>query len=171
MRKFVMLSCTVLAIAAAPVVVAADEVPATSKPAAEVKEAAPASKTGDIHCEMSFTLSGWSVFYKKYKGNGTVTCNNGQSMKVALKSEGGGLTAGKSTIDDGHGDFTGVKDIKDVLGDYASGGAHAGAGKSTIASGLTKGEVSLSMTGKGRGVDLGVDFGKFTIAPEGTKMD
>jgi hypothetical protein len=163
MRKFALISCTVLALAGTPVLAADGIPPPPPSP--------PPPSASDVHCEMSFTLSGWSVFYKKYKGSGLVMCNNGQSMKVALKSEGGGLTAGKSTIDDGHGDFTGVHDIKDVLGDYATGGAHAGAGKSASASGLTKGDVSLSMTGKGRGVDLGVDFGKFTIAPEGTKLD
>ena len=84
-------------------------------------------------------------------------------MKVLLKSEGGGFTFGKSTIDDGRGLFTGVNHINDVLGEYVSGCAHAGAGQSAAATGLTKGEVSLSLTGKGRGVDVGVDFGKFTI--------
>lgn len=117
-----------------------------------------------LDCKMRFSMSGWSAFYKIYKGSGTVTCNNGQSMKVSLKSEGGGLTAGKSTIDDGHGEFTGVNDITDVLGDYATGTGHAGIGESASASGLTKGDVSLSLTGSGRGVNLGVDFGKFTIA-------
>jgi hypothetical protein len=119
-----------------------------------------------VSCDITYTLSSWAVFYKTARGHGTVTCSDGQSMDVLLRSEGGGFTFGKSTIDDGHGRFTGVHDISDVLGDYASGGAHAGAGQSAAASGLTKGEVSLSMTGTGRGVDLGVDFGRFTISKE-----
>jgi len=117
-----------------------------------------------VSCEMFYTLSGWAAFYKTAKGEGVVTCSDGSKMNVLLKSEGGGLSFGRSTIDNGHGVFTGVHDIDDVLGSYASGGAHAGAGKSTAATGLTKGEVSLSLTGKGRGVDVGVDFGKFTIS-------
>jgi hypothetical protein len=117
----------------------------------------------DVKCTMSYTLSGWSAFYKTYKGSGTVTCDNGQSMHVLLESKGGGLSVGKSTIDDGRGEFTGVRNIRDVLGDYANGSAHAGAGKEASATGLTKGDVSLSLTGKGRGVDVGVDFGKFSI--------
>lgn len=124
--------------------------------------AAPAH--ADMKCQMDFTLGGWSAFYKIYKGSGTVTCANGQSLRVALKSEGGGLTVGKSTIDDGHGEFAGVRDIRDVLGDYVAGNASAGAGKSALATGLTKGEVSLALTGKGRGVNLGVDFSKFSIS-------
>jgi len=117
-----------------------------------------------MKCTMSYTLSSWAVFYKTSSGEGTVTCPNGQTMKVELRSEGGGFTFGKSTIDDGYGEITGVRDIRDVLGDYVSGGAHAGAGNSSAATGMTKGEVSLSLTGKGRGVDVGVDFGKFTIS-------
>jgi hypothetical protein len=116
-----------------------------------------------LRCEMDYTMSGWAAFYKTAKGEGVVKCSNGDSMRVKLKSEGGGFTFGKSTIDDGHGVFTGVMEIADVLGSYASGGAGAGAGKSSSAQGLTKGEVSLSLTGKGRGVNVGVDFGKFTI--------
>lgn len=130
---------------------------------------APVSAASDVNCKMRYSMSGWSAIYKIYKGSGTVTCNNGQSMKVSLKSEGGGLTAGKSTIDDGRGEFTGVRDITDVLGDYATGTGHAGVGESASASGLTKGDVSLSLTGSGRGVDLGVDFGKFTISRLATK--
>jgi hypothetical protein len=126
---------------------------------------ASAPAADNLKCGMSFSLSGWSAFYKTAQGTGTVSCSNGQSMKVALRSEGGGLTVGKSSIDDGHGEFTGVHDIADVLGDYASGEAHAGAGKSVGATGLTKGEVSLAMSGKGRGVDLGLAFSKFTISP------
>ena len=125
--------------------------------------ASPAALAASMKCTMNFTLSSWAAFYKTTHGEGTVTCPNGQTMKVELKSEGGGFTFGKSTIDDGYGEFTGVRDIDDVLGNYVTGGAHAGAGNSSLAQGMTKGEISLSLTGKGRGVNLGVDFGKFTI--------
>ncbi len=124
------------------------------------------ARAHQLTCDMTYTLSSWAVFYKTARGHGKVTCSDGASMDVLLRSEGGGITFGKSTIDDGYAKFTGVHDISDVLGAYASGGAHAGAGNSAAASGLTKGEVSLSMTGKGRGVDLGVDFGRFTITRE-----
>ena len=110
-------------------------------------------------------MSGWSALYVTAKGSGTVTCSNGQRMRVGLRTRGGGLTAGKSTIDDGHGEFTGVHDIHDVLGAYAAGEAHAGAVKSSQGAVLTKGEVSLALAGTGRGWDLGVDFAKFVISP------
>lgn len=121
---------------------------------------------GAIDCEMDYTLSGWSAIYKTAKGSGTVRCDNGQTLKVKLRTEGGGLTVGKSTIDNGHAEFAGVNAITDVLGDYVAGGAHAGAVKSAEAKLLTKGEVSLALGGTGRGFDLGVDLSKFTISRE-----
>ncbi len=119
---------------------------------------------GPIDCEMRFTMSSWSAFYKTARGNGTITCSNGQSMAVKLRAKGGGLTVGKSTIDDGRGEFSGVHSINEVLGSYASAEAHAGATKSAKGQVVTKGEVSLALAGTGRGWDLGVAFGKFVIS-------
>jgi hypothetical protein len=123
------------------------------------------AQADDLSCKMTFNLAGWSAIYKSYSGHGVVTCSDGSSLKVKLSSTGGGLTAGKSSIDDGHGDFSGVRNIRDVLGDYAAGGAGAGAVKSAGGTVLTKGEVSVALGGTGRGWDLGVDLDKFTIAP------
>lgn len=120
---------------------------------------------GDLSCQMRFNMSGWSVFYKTDSGSGVVTCNNGKSMKVKLTSTGGGLTVGKSSIDDGHGQFSGVRNISDVIGSYAAGTAHAGAINSSSATVVTKGEVSLALSGTGHGWDVGVAFSKFTIKP------
>ncbi len=42
--------------------------------------ASPAVLGDDLYdCEMDFELKGWSAFYKKARGKGTVTCGNGQS--------------------------------------------------------------------------------------------
>ncbi len=120
----------------------------------------------DIDCSMTFTLKGWSAFYKTAKGTGTVTCANGQSAEVTIKVKGGGLTVGKSEIADGTGSFSEVHDISEVFGAYASAEAHAGAVKSSSATAMTKGEISLAISGVGRGWDLGVSFGKFVIKPE-----
>jgi hypothetical protein len=117
----------------------------------------------EISCKLKFTMSGWSVFYKRADGTGTVTCNNGQSMNVKLSARGGGLTAGKSTIRNGVGDFSGVQSLDDILGSYASAEAHAGAVKSSQGQVVTKGEISLALAGTGDGWDLGIAFGKFTI--------
>ena len=114
-------------------------------------------------CTMDFTLKGWSAFYKVARGSGTISCDNGQKARVRLEAKGGGLTAGKSEIRDGVGKFSEVADIDELFGSYASAGAAAGAGKSAEAQVVTKGEVSLALTGKGTGIELGVSFGKFTI--------
>ena len=122
-----------------------------------------AQATGPVSCKMDFTMSGWSAFYKAANGTGTVHCDNGQTLRVKLRARGGGLTVGKSTIDEGKGEFSGVKSIEELLGSYVAAEAHAGAVKSTQANVMTKGEVSLALSGKGRGWDLGIAFGKLSI--------
>lgn len=117
-----------------------------------------------MKCTMTFRMSGWSAFYKAANGSGTIHCADGRSMRVHLRARGGGLTVGKSTIDHGRGEFTGVSSINDLLGSYISAEAHAGAGKSGGARIMTKGEVSLALGGKGRGWDLGIAFGKLRIS-------
>ncbi|HVF34977.1 MAG TPA: hypothetical protein VND91_06605 [Candidatus Saccharimonadia bacterium] len=112
---------------------------------------------------MRFSMKGWSAFYKTSSGTGTIRCNNGQTMAVKLRAKGGGITFGKSSIEDGRGEFSGVDGINEVLGTYVAAEAHAGASKSAKAQAMTKGEVSLALSGKGRGWDLGVSFGKFVI--------
>jgi hypothetical protein len=121
------------------------------------------ARAGDISCKMNFQLAGWSVFYKTASGSGTVRCSNGQSLHVKLRAKGGGLTFGKTKITDGIGKFTGVGSVRDVLGHYANAEAHAGASKSAEAQVLTKGNVSLALSGKGEGWNLGVAFGAFII--------
>ena len=125
--------------------------------------APPAQAAGPIDCKLRFDLSGWSAFYKTGKGSGTVSCDNGQSMAVQISTKGGGLTFGKTKIEDGRGEFSGINSIDDVLGTYVSAEAHASAGKSSKAQVMTKGDVSLALAGKGEGWSLGVAFGKFVI--------
>lgn len=129
-------------------------------PAAFVPSSAQAAT---LTCKMTFSLAGWSAFYKTASGDGTVRCSNGQTMPVHITAKGGGLSFGKSTLNNGRGEFAGVHDIKDVLGSYATAEAHAGAVKSSGAQAMTKGEVSLAISGTGEGWDLGIAFGKFTI--------
>jgi len=121
------------------------------------------AQAASVDCKLKFTMSGWSAIYKRADGTGTVSCNNGQSMHVKLAARGGGLSAGKSTIRNGVGEFSGVQSINDVLGSYASAEAHAGSVKSAQGQVVTKGEISLALSGTGDGWDLGIAFGKFTI--------
>jgi hypothetical protein len=123
--------------------------------------ATPAS-AGMTTCRLAYAIEGWSLFYKTYKGTGSVTCENGESARVAIETHGGGITIGKSEVS-GEGRFSEVRNLGEVYGVYAEAGAHAGATKSADARILTKGEVSLALTGKGRGIDLGIAFGAFEI--------
>ena len=126
--------------------------------------ATPASADGETHCEMKFSMKGWSAFYKTSKGDGTITCDNGETAAVTLKLKGGGITFGKSETKDGTGKFSPVGKLENLLGTYGAAEAEAGAVKSTQASALTKGSVSLALAGTGEGWNLGVSGAKFTIA-------
>ena len=115
-------------------------------------------------CHMDFNLKGWSVFYKTAEGSGRVTCSNGQHANVKINVTGGGLSFGKMEILDGRGTFSEVLNINEIFGAYLAAEAHAGAVKSAQASVYTKGEISLAMTGSGRGVNIGIDLGKLEIS-------
>jgi len=118
----------------------------------------------DLDCKLTFSLKGWSAIYQHADGSGRVTCANGRSMPVHIRVRGGGLTAGKWRINDGHGKFTDVYKISDVLGDYAAASADIGAVKSGTAQVLSKGTVSLALSGVGQGINLGISGSKFTIS-------
>ena len=120
-------------------------------------------KDDSATCTMTFNLKGWSAFYKTAKGEGTLTCSGGKSMKVKITATGGGLTFGKQEVVGGTGRFFNAKSLEDCLGSYAQSEAHAGAGKSADAQALTKGDINLTLTGTGKGVNVGFAFGKFTI--------
>jgi hypothetical protein len=117
----------------------------------------------ELGCKLAFSLSGWSAVVSSAHGNGMVTCSDGSTLPVLITAKGGGLTAGRTHVDDGKGDFTHVHTIDEVLGRYAQGEAHAGLAKSGTAQVLTKGTVSLALAGHGEGIDLGVDVGEFTL--------
>lgn len=120
----------------------------------------------DLDCKLRFSLSGWSALYKHAEGSGTVVCANGQTIPVRITAKGGGLTVGKSHIENGTGKFTDVHSINDILGNYAQGEMHVGLVKSGTAQVLTKGNVSLALAGAGEGVDIGIVIGEFSIKRE-----
>ena len=76
--------------------------------------------------------------------------------------EGSEVTAGKS-VEAGEGEFSPVGSIDELLGGYAEAQVHAGAVNSVQAQVMTKGEVSLALSGKGHGWSLGIDFGELKI--------
>lgn len=115
-------------------------------------------------CDLTYTLDGWSAFYKESDGSGVVRCDNGQEARVRLETRGGGVTFGVSRIVGGKGEFSPIADISEIFGNYANAEAHAGMGVSSGAQVVTKGSVSLVLSGTGNGVDIGIAFGRFTIA-------
>ena len=125
--------------------------------------AAPAAGANRVDCELRYSLSGWSAIYKTAHGQGTVTCDNGKSMRVTLAVKGGGITFGKTKIVNGHGKFSEVSDINDLFGSYAQASAEAGAVKSTEAEVLTNGRTTLALAGKGEGWSIGISGAKLTI--------
>ena len=130
-----------------------------------------AASAREITCDMSFSLSCWSAFYTTASGTGMVSCSNGAKMKVEIQTRGGGITFGKSEIKDGYGKFSHLYDIQDILGNYVTASASAGAVKSAEAQAMTKGTISLAISGKGQGWDLGFAFGKFTISRPGARPE
>lgn len=119
----------------------------------------------DLGCKMTFSMTGWSAIYKHAEGTGVVRCQNGGTAHVRIEVKGGGLTAGKWHIDNGHGNFSDVHHLSDIYGNYAQAEAQAGVVKSATAQVLSKGTVSLALAGTGEGVNLGVSFGSFKISP------
>jgi len=117
-------------------------------------------------CKIRFSIQGWSAFYETASGTGSVTCDNGQTSRVKIDVKGGGLTAGKFSLN-GTGTFSEVADIHEIFGAYARAEAHAGVVKSAGAQVMTKGKVSLAIAAKGKGINLGIAFGKFRIDPAG----
>jgi hypothetical protein len=118
-------------------------------------------------CDMTYTLKGWSAVYKTAKGEGSITCTNGDTAQVVIEVHGGGLTFGKTEIYNGKAEISGVQSINDIFGSYAGMAAHAGAVKAGAVEVMTKGTVSLALAGTGEGVDVGIDFSKFTISKAG----
>ncbi len=114
-------------------------------------------------CTMTYNLSGFSFIYKQYDGIGNISCSNGERAQVALASKSVGFTLGKSEIQ-GTGVFSEVRNLNEIYGSYAAFEGHAGATKSVDAQVLTRGEISLALSGNGRGVDIGVTIGALTIS-------
>lgn len=128
---------------------------------AAAKDTAKPAKT---KCDLTFSLTEWAVAYKHASGSGVITCDNGQKQDVLVTSKGVGLTAGKFKID-GKGEFSKVADIKDLLGNYAAAQGDAGIVKAGAAAVVTKGDVSLAISGHGEGWNVGVSVGNFELKP------
>jgi len=123
----------------------------------------PAAAEQLVSCTMTYNLSGFSLAIKVYDGTGVISCSNGQHQQVTLSSRSIGFSIGKSEIE-GTGVFSGVKSLNEIYGTYAALEGHAGATTSVDGQVLTRGEISLALSGKGRGIDIGVTIGELTIS-------
>ena len=127
--------------------------------------AAAQTTTSQITCRMNFNLRGWSLAVKSATGEGTISCDNGQTAEVRIRAKGAGISAGKYEIRDGTGKFSEVSDIRELFGSYAAADVSAGVGKEAGALAMTKGSVHLALAGTGNGFDLGAAVEKFTLTP------
>jgi hypothetical protein len=123
-----------------------------------------AASAAFIHCNLTYQISGWSVLYKQYRGTGVVSCSDGSRADVSIVSRGGGITFGRTEID-GRGRFSEVRELSEVYGTYAAADGHAAAVSAAEGVAMTKGSVSLALSGTGRGFNLGFAFSGFTIRP------
>jgi hypothetical protein len=137
------------------------------------------------NCHMVFTLRGWSAIYKSTTGmvtvgqspaskrsprfrktttgSGTVTCANGQTMRVNLTVRGGHGSVGKYELGDGYGVFNNVSDIDQVSGTYIPAATRGVAVKGAHASAMVKGDIALVISGGGTGWNVGTGFPSFAI--------
>lgn len=121
------------------------------------------SRAAAVDCTMRFDLTSWSVIYKRTSGTGKITCTDGTHMNVKLTANGGGLTVGKNKITGGKANFSGERSINDLPGTYLAADASFGTPKAGTAQIMTKGDISVSLAGAGRGFGLGVSLGGLTI--------
>ena len=121
------------------------------------------AQAAQTSCTLTYDMSGGGVFYKRSTGEGVISCDNGQTLKVGIEAKGGGITFGHSEIKDGIGKFSPINDVNDLIGGYATAEANAGAGEAAKAQVVTKGSISLALTGKGTGRTIGVSFGSFRL--------
>lgn len=128
-----------------------------------------AAGAATLDCNLKFSLTGWSAVFQHAEGSGTVTCENGKSIPVKISIKGAGLAVGKYHIDNGKGSFTDVHTIDETLGEYGGADAHVGVAKSAGVQVLTKGTVSLALSGAGEGIDIGVGVNKFVLERTDTK--
>ena len=123
----------------------------------------PVAHAGSTKCLLTFDLHEWAALYESATGTGKITCDNGQSASVTIRSKGGGLSVGKFTIKDGRGSFTDVSSIDEVFGKYLATERDAAAAKAADAWVMTKDKVSLALAGTGTGWELGISVDEFIV--------
>jgi hypothetical protein len=121
--------------------------------AADSHEAEAEKGEATIKCTLRFDSTSWSFLVSKGKGEGKVSCDNGQEADVVISSTSVGVSLGAEKYENATGKFTNVTDIEDIFGKYNASSAAMAAGGSAGAAGLIKkdGDVKLGMFGTGKG--------------------
>ena len=116
-------------------------------------------------CRLSYDLDGWSAIYKTGRGEGVISCDDGQSANVRIITHGAGFTGGTQHIKGGKGVFSMTEKVEDLFRTYIEGTGHAGIGADQFveARAMFSGTKRLSVSGKGSAISLGMAFGGFTI--------
>lgn len=114
-------------------------------------------------CDITYTLKGWAAFYKTYKGTGTVTCPSGKSTPVKLSLQAGGFTFGAYEVTAGKGKVRGVGKLEDIYGSSFMMDGDAGFIKSVEGRWAPRGSRTVTLSGKGKGYDLGWSMGVLRI--------
>lgn len=114
-------------------------------------------------CDLKYTLKGWAAFYKTYNGTGTVSCPSGKTANVKLSLKAGGFTFGAYEVTDGKGKIRGVRNIGDIYGSSFMMDGDAGFIKSVEGRWAPKGSQTRTLSGKGKGYDIGWSLGSLNI--------
>lgn len=119
-----------------------------------------------ISCTIHFEAQGWAFFVGRGKGEGHITCDNGQEADAVIKTSSAGIAFGEAKIDNGTGTFAYLTDIDEAFGRYEGSSAGVAAGGTAMAGGLIKagGKVKLGFyaTGKG-GAGIARNWGVVSI--------
>lgn len=154
-----------LAAGAAAALALASLVVGAASARAEEKEK-PKDETQYISCTLHFEAQGWAFFIGRGKGEGHVSCDNGQEADVVIKTSSAGIAFGEAKIDNGTGSFAYLSDIDEVFGRYESSSAGVAAGGTAMAGGLVKSGSKVKLgfyaTGKG-GAGISRNWGVVTI--------
>jgi len=114
-------------------------------------------------CDLKYTMKGWAAFYKTYTGTGIVTCPSGIVANVKLNLKAGGFTFGAYEITNGKGRIRGVQTVNDIYGGSFMMDGDAGFISSVEGRWAPKGSRTRTLSGKGKGYNLGFSLGALNI--------
>jgi hypothetical protein len=119
-----------------------------------------------ISCTIHFEAEAWAFFVGRGKGEGHITCDNGQEADAVIKTSTFGIAFGKGEVDNGTGRFAYLTDIDQAFGRYEGSSATVAAGGTAAAGGLIKAGSKVRLgfyaTGKG-GAGISRNWGVVNI--------